>query len=768
MLCGKHQDGCISKTVIMVLLDEVLKCEAQSVSAEDPPTHHNAAQTDRASPSLYLSIPHLFSYHRNGDAYHQDEKFDIGFLQWYKFFCLGRQGDKSSGIYPKPIENPMKKATVIIISLFFSSLVFSPFNALAALGLCETSDELQIIKTEPFGFIVKLEEQQIYQTAAADLHLHKSYRNFGGDNVDILQEYSGGNICLAFTYLVIRWRPDGTHWVSEKFGNCRGPEITIEGDKIILSFESYVGRHSGTEYPAETWIYENGLLAKAETSAAKPPVKKAVKKVPTKKKVLPEKTPVKKPVKEKTVDKKVVKKSAEKKDIPKKTPAPVKELSYAATRDKTSKWAFVGGSACCNCVVDSVGNLPDDFPATDIQSVTFYLLTSRSNSEFDKIKVGPTELKLILGDSQVNAMTQELPSETMDPVQHLWYVRFDFDPPVSVGPGLEWKLLDGDGTWKSAAVAHTSDKPSGGLPGRYITKGCSYARTENHWYSVKFSTHAAEPEPSPLSVSASASKTSGETPLAVDFTGAVTGGTPPYTYSWDFGDGTKASGQNTYHIYPTAGSYSVSLTVTDSENNTSSSSLTVTATTLPSQSYVYVEISVFDPGGKFLFNRPDAREGWDTEGNLPSEFNLDLEICDAGGAPISGGKRSIAFESNVGGSIAKVIPTVTIGPLSVPPHHYRLALWENDNKDPTFNKGDHLIWDYSGEHCDFSKMQVTIRGNSYYGVEECQGSRELSFHFNDHYAFRHKENDKLSIVNGVLSNAGPEYEKAYILIKIRR
>jgi len=28
----------------MVLLDEVLKCEVQSVSAEDPPTHHNAAQ----------------------------------------------------------------------------------------------------------------------------------------------------------------------------------------------------------------------------------------------------------------------------------------------------------------------------------------------------------------------------------------------------------------------------------------------------------------------------------------------------------------------------------------------------------------------------------------------------------------------------------------------------------------------------------------------------------------------------------------------------
>jgi len=81
--------GCISKTVIMVLLDEVLKCEAQSVSAEDPPTH-NAAQTDRASPSLYLSIPHLFSYHGNGDAYIR--------LPFFEFTCrisVNWQGDRA-------------------------------------------------------------------------------------------------------------------------------------------------------------------------------------------------------------------------------------------------------------------------------------------------------------------------------------------------------------------------------------------------------------------------------------------------------------------------------------------------------------------------------------------------------------------------------------------------------------------------------------------------------------------------------------------------
>ncbi len=172
------------------------------------------------------------------------------------------------------------------------------------------------------------------------------------------------------------------------------------------------------------------------------------------------------------------------------------ERIYKATRAADSKWAFVGGSACCNCVCDSEGKLPTDFPTTDVHAVTFYLIASRSSSVFDKIKVGPTKLKLILGNSESIAFTSVRPSEVMDPVKHQWYVTFTFDSPVHVGPGTDWKLLDGDGTWKSAAIAHTSDKPSDGLPGKFITKNCQYARTENHWYSVKFDFAAVEPIPS--------------------------------------------------------------------------------------------------------------------------------------------------------------------------------------------------------------------------------------------------------------------------------
>ena len=51
--------------------------------------------------------------------------------------------------------------------------------------------------------------------------------------------------------------------------------------------------------------------------------------------------------------------------------------------------------------------------------------------------------------------------------------------------------------------------------------------------------------------------------MTVTFTDQ-TGGTPPFTYDWDFGDGTTMhanSGQTVVtHTYTSAGTYSVSLT----------------------------------------------------------------------------------------------------------------------------------------------------------------------------------------------------------------
>ena len=51
----------------------------------------------------------------------------------------------------------------------------------------------------------------------------------------------------------------------------------------------------------------------------------------------------------------------------------------------------------------------------------------------------------------------------------------------------------------------------------------------------------------------------------VTFNANVTGGTAPYTYAWDFGDGGTATGDPATHAYADTGTYTVCLSVTDDQ-----------------------------------------------------------------------------------------------------------------------------------------------------------------------------------------------------------
>jgi len=79
-----------------------------------------------------------------------------------------------------------------------------------------------------------------------------------------------------------------------------------------------------------------------------------------------------------------------------------------------------------------------------------------------------------------------------------------------------------------------------------------------------------------LDVIAEAEPDEGAPPLKVQFTASVeeeSGG--PFSFSWDFGDGSKGTEQNPVHTYAKVGEYTATLTVTNQKGNKGSDEIDV-------------------------------------------------------------------------------------------------------------------------------------------------------------------------------------------------
>ncbi len=83
-----------------------------------------------------------------------------------------------------------------------------------------------------------------------------------------------------------------------------------------------------------------------------------------------------------------------------------------------------------------------------------------------------------------------------------------------------------------------------------------------------------------VTASASFSPSNPTTGQTVIFNGTASGGTGPYTFNWDFGDGTVTSGNPASRTYP-SGTYIVHVAATDSVGTIGVASLTVTAVGIP-------------------------------------------------------------------------------------------------------------------------------------------------------------------------------------------
>lgn len=151
-----------------------------------------------------------------------------------------------------------------------------------------------------------------------------------------------------------------------------------------------------------------------------------------------------------------------------------------------------------------------------------------------------------------------------------------------------YRWVFGDGTFGSGASAiHTFRLPGNYTTHLWINDSLNESLEQN--FSVTVGPH---PDPALVAV-ISPSITVGGEPLTVYFNGSEVGGNlPPYSYSWEFGDGTNASGVSVSHTYTELGDFPVTLTVIDGLGTAANSTILIQVVPQTDYSITFDEVGL--------------------------------------------------------------------------------------------------------------------------------------------------------------------------------
>jgi len=177
------------------------------------------------------------------------------------------------------------------------------------------------------------------------------------------------------------------------------------------------------------------------------------------------------------------------------------------------------------------------------------------------------------GTTTLNPTTSVVATASADPTTIVEGESVDFTGSATGGTGVyTWYWdFDGDGTSTEQNPSHTFNDEGTYVCTLTATDECSNSDDDTVTITVNPT----------LSCDAHGPYT-GTTCSCVQFTGSASGGHPPYTYDWDFGDGSShSSQQNPCHLYGNDGSYTATLTVTDSNSDTDDDTAPVTIYTPP-------------------------------------------------------------------------------------------------------------------------------------------------------------------------------------------
>jgi len=226
--------------------------------------------------------------------------------------------------------------------------------------------------------------------------------------------------------------------------------------------------------------------------------------------------------------------------------------------------AQVGGSVLTIYAADNVGGgsgytFTARFPAATSFVIAVVSIFNVPNPSLDAIGASANGVSSAPSSSVTTAVGQDLV---------LMAVRVDGAPTITASGGDTLVVSANAGS----AIALGILSVNATAPGAYTTNAT--LSVSDPW--LAFTWGVLIGAGSPLQAQASGSPSSGVAPLAVAFTGAGIGGTPPYSYGWTFGDGGVSAAQNPSHTYASKGSFTAQLTVTDSVPNTATANVPIT------------------------------------------------------------------------------------------------------------------------------------------------------------------------------------------------